>query len=675
MIGTTPLSRFLQSGALAGCCAVALVVLPWTATAAPLEAYGRLPSVDKVVLSPDGARIAIVVASAQDHQLQIRSTSDLKLQFVSSLGRLKLTDLEWASPEHLIIVTAKTADVMELTGPKQEWRLPAVLDVTERKVRPLLDQEQHDESDRFNRVERMNTIFGSPQPQIYKGKPVVIMSGQSFINNQGVLTMFRQGVDGSSLAQTIATGSSDTEKFVVDSTGRPVARSDYDQRSGQWTLWTRASGDSWQLAHKGIYKIDQPYLMGLGRDENSVMVLTEEEDGEHYREVSLAKAVWSEPIVSLDDFNLVSDDRKGTISYGYDADGGGYRYIFSDPADQQLWDKITTAFPGEAVQLASWSDDRKKIILQVEGQKSGAAYFLLDRTTNRAEWVADEYEEIPPDHIAEVRTISYRAADGLTIPAFLTLPRGVPAKALPLVVLVHGGPAARDYPGFDWWAQGLASMGYAVLQPQFRGSGGYSAKLLDAGQGEFGRKMQTDVSDGISFLAGQGLVDPGRVCIAGASYGGYAAMAGVTLQSGIYRCAVAVSGISDLRRHLTYVAQLTGSTNNSSRRYWLRFLGAKSPGDPVVEDLSPARHADRISVPLLLIHGTIDTVVEPAQSRVMLEAGQKAGKNVQLVTLKGEDHNMARSETRLQMLQAMTTFLRANLPVAAPPPQSASAKP
>jgi dipeptidyl aminopeptidase/acylaminoacyl peptidase len=274
---------------------------------------------------------------------------------------------------------------------------------------------------------------------------------------------------------------------------------------------------------------------------------------------------------------------------------------------------------------------------------------------------------VTPAAVNEVRTISYPAADGTVIPAYLTLPRGVPAKGLPLVVMPHGGPEAHDDPGFDWWAQAIASLGYAVLQPQYRGSAGF----VSAGFGQWGRKMQTDLSDGVRYLAQTGTVDAAKVCIVGASYGGYAAMAGVTLQSGIYRCAVAVAGISDLRRHLGDVAIAEHGSNDRVRRYYLRFLGAKDKSDPVLDEISPAAHADKLSAPLLLIHGSIDTVVQPVQSKIMQQAAAKAGKSVQLVTLAGEDHDLARGATRLQMLQAMAAFLQANLPTGAAPQTAA----
>jgi dipeptidyl aminopeptidase/acylaminoacyl peptidase len=149
----------------------------------------------------------------------------------------------------------------------------------------------------------------------------------------------------------------------------------------------------------------------------------------------------------------------------------------------------------------------------------------------------------------EVRRITYAAGDGLKIPAYLTLPRGKPAKNLPLVVLPHGGPAGRDTADFSWRPQALADQGYAVLQPNFRGST-ISWGFMSKGFGEWGRKMQTDLSDGVRYLAKEGIVDPARVCIVGASYGGYAALASPALDPGVYRCAVAVAGIGDVRRML-----------------------------------------------------------------------------------------------------------------------------
>jgi dipeptidyl aminopeptidase/acylaminoacyl peptidase len=294
----------------------------------------------------------------------------------------------------------------------------------------------------------------------------------------------------------------------------------------------------------------------------------------------------------------------------------------------------------------------------VFGEKDGYVYALFDWYTHRSDILGPVYWNVLP---ALVRRVSYQAADGLTIPGFLTLPRGAVEKNLPLIVMPHGGPAVADTLDFDWWAQALAAQGYAVLQPNYRGSQ-LSERFVAAGFGEWGRKMQTDLSDGVRYLAHEGIIDPKRVCIVGGSYGGYAALAGATLDGSVYRCAVSVAGISDLRRFLKWTDSNAGHDDNLSQRYWDRFMGVSSPNDPSLNAISPIEHVNSVSGPVLLIHGRDDTVVPYEQSDLMADALRHAGKSVELVTLKHEDHWLSRSATRQQMLDASVAFLQKNNP-------------
>jgi len=243
---------------------------------------------------------------------------------------------------------------------------------------------------------------------------------------------------------------------------------------------------------------------------------------------------------------------------------------------------------------------------------------------------------------------------------YLTLPPGRELKDLPLVVMPHGGPASRDYLEFNWRAQALASRGYAVFQPQFRGSDGFGEAHLQAGYGEWGRKMQTDLSDGVKHLVEEGMVDAERVCIVGASYGGYAALQGMVTEPGVYRCAVSIAGVSDLPAMLEAEARQRGSGTTSQNpviRYWARFMGADSRRDSILQELSPARNVGSIQGPILLIHGRDDTVVPLNQSQIMDRALRSAGKETQLIILEGEDHWASYAPTRLAMLEATVAFL------------------
>ncbi len=265
---------------------------------------------------------------------------------------------------------------------------------------------------------------------------------------------------------------------------------------------------------------------------------------------------------------------------------------------------------GRQVDLVSFSDDRRKFLVRVDSPTDGPAYAYVDLDTKTGRWLADEFVDLKPDDISPVRSIAFKAKDGLPLTGYLTLPRGKEAKNLPLVVFPHGGPAARDEPGFDWWAQAMASRGYAVLQVNYRGSEGFGWSFLSAGFGQWGRKMQTDLSDGVRYLASQGTVDPKRVCIVGASYGGYAALAGAALDPGVYRCAAAVAGIADLAKFVGWAkSDAGGGEGVGVQRYWLRYMGPPA----TLAEISPAEQVAKVTIPVLLVHGKDDTVVPYAQ--------------------------------------------------------------
>jgi dipeptidyl aminopeptidase/acylaminoacyl peptidase len=331
--------------------------------------------------------------------------------------------------------------------------------------------------------------------------------------------------------------------------------------------------------------------------------------------------------------------------------------VFFDNELQAHWNAVLRASPDEQVRLLSHSDDFERILAEVFGPKDGYVYALFDWYTHKTAVLGSAYEGLK--NIAAVKPISYPATDGLIIPAFLTLPNDREEANLPLVVLPHGGPEAADSNRFDWWAQALANAGYAVLQPNYRGSA-LSPKFVALGYGEWSRKMQSDLADGVCYLTKQGTVNPNRVCIVGASYGGYAALAGMTLDPGVYRCAVSVAGMSDSKRLAGHRYIFADSTR--AQRYWDRFLGTSTSGASVLDAISPIEHVKAVTGPVLLIHGRDDTVVPYERSELIASALKHAGKSVSLVALNNEDHWLSRGATRLQMLQATIEFLRANNP-------------
>ncbi|NGM49800.1 S9 family peptidase [Caulobacter sp. 602-2] len=621
------------------------------AQAAPLEVYGRLPDIDDVTISPDGTLLAVSsTLSTEDRVVSIHKVSDKSVVNVLRLGKEKLRWVQWAGSRHLLVTTSTTALVRGLEGPKREYWMTISYDIAKKKQVLLLD----------NQAGAMNVVYGPAMVRKVDGDLTAFVQGVYFVDNRGRVTLFAVNLD-KGRTKMIEARSEDTDDWLVDGDGVPLAQSQYDQSKGVWSL--RIKGPrGWIVVDQATSPMGSYGVSGLGRDGKSVLVAMNDADGSTvYREYGQGGAHADLPMERPFD-GLIRDPATGALIGGVTLVGDDLRYQFYDAKNESAWKAVQKAFPGDRVSLASWSDDRRKIVVLVDSPTDGPAYALIDLDAKSASWLGESYSKLAAADISEVRPVKYKAADGLEITGYLTLPKGKPAKNLPLIVLPHGGPEGRDSPGFDWWSQGLASRGYAVLQPNFRGSEGFGHDFVRAGFGEWGKKMQTDLSDGVRYLAKEGLIDPKRVCVVGASYGGYAALAGATIDTGVYRCAVSVAGPSDLKRMLVDNQERYATANNAAMRYWLRFMGAEGVRDPDLAAISPAKLAAKADIPVLLIHGKDDTIVPYVQSKIMADALTKAGKPVQFVTLDGEDHWLSRGASRQRMLVETAAFIEKHNP-------------
>jgi len=350
----------------------------------------------------------------------------------------------------------------------------------------------------------------------------------------------------------------------------------------------------------------------------------------------------------------LKDDWSGRV-IGYVVDRDMPEYHYFDPKREALQRGLEQAFPGLSVHAVSMDQAGDRVIVEAVGPRTPESYYLYDRINHHASAIAASYPDLAESAMGEVKTYDYSARDGLHIPAYLTLPPGKAPHGLPLVVVPHGGPDARDDMTFDFLRQFLASRGYAVLQPQFRGSRGFGRAFAHAGFGQWGLKVQDDITDGVKKTIADGIADPRRICIFGGSYGGYAALAGATLTPGLYACVASLAGPSDLEKMLDYSHDKFGTT---AENYWMARIGKDSAQRDAV---SPALHADRVTAPVLLLHSELDVTVPIAQSEIMDKALEAAGKKVEFIRLPGDDHYMALEQTRLRVLQELEKFLAANI--------------
>jgi len=628
--------------------AVAGALVAFAARAAPLEVYGRLPQIEAVQVSPDGDKFAVVLTDGAARRVLIQDFVQDKIIDQFAAGNTKVRALTWAGPDHLIITASQTSYLGNVDAPRSEYSTMIDYNLPQRKLRPLLWD--------VDRAITLPIAYGDPVFRVVDGKPVVFIQGIYFVDGWGCLSLFRINLESGS-SRLILEGSKETRAWTVSQEGAPLAQSRHDDATGRWSLRVKTPS-GWVESRVLEHADEHPVMLGLGRDGRSIL-MQEIRDGQSVLTEVSPGGVWGEPLAAATGDGPIFDPANDNLIGTYALVGDEDHYGFFDAHDQRVWNAVVKAYPGARVNLVSWSNDRKRIVVLVDSPTDGPTYALVDLNTGRADDIGARYAKLTSADLSPVKPVEFKAQDGLLLHGYLTTPQGADAKNLPLVVFPHGGPAARDEPGFDWWAQAMAARGYAVLKVNFRGSTGYGQSFLKAGDGQWGRKMQTDLSDGVRYLAAEGVIDPKRVCIVGASYGGYAALAGAALDSGVYRCAVSYAGIADLKRFTLWLRRTEG---RSSQRYFDHVVGAESVRDPTMQEASPIAHIDRVTAPILLVHGRDDTTVPLEQSRFMAEALKAAGKPVEFLTLDGTDHWLTKGETRVAMLQATIAFLEKNNP-------------
>ena len=335
------------------------------------------------------------------------------------------------------------------------------------------------------------------------------------------------------------------------------------------------------------------------------------------------------------------------------------RHYF-DTEEKELKEKIRSFFPGLRCGMADCDKAEEKYLLYVGSDLDQGAYYFYDIHKNHPVKIASLSPWLHKDDMVEMEATKYTTRDGLEIEAYLSLPKDFDKSnphPLPVVINPHGGPWARDYWGFNSEVQFLCNRGYAVFRMNFRGSTGYGRKFLEASYKEWGRKMQDDITDGVSFLIHQGIADPKRVAIYGGSYGGYAVLAGLTFTPNLYCCGVDYCGVSNL---FTFM--------NTIPPYWKPMLEMmyEQVGNPQTDhDLmaaaSPALHADNIHAPLFIAQGANDPRVNKAESDQMVEALRKNGVEVEYMVKENEGHGFHNQENRFDFYRCMEKFLQKHL--------------
>ena len=619
--------------------------------APPIEYYGDLPSIEDAVISPSGEYTAMLFTDAGERAVIVYNRGNEPVKRLD-VGDAKVRGIEWVGDEAILILRTETGRLpSNYTQDKTEWWRANVIPLDDRR----------DVISVFaNQRTIVNAVQGFFGVRKVDGRWVGFFGGFRRGNTSGIRDTLLDTAP-AIYAVDLLTGDAEIVDYptdypnyrdwLIDEEGKVGARIEINLKSGSWRI---ENGDRKTIT-TGEQVEGRVNMLGFD-DAGTSVIYSEFDEAEGRNRRYAVPLAGGDKREVFDEYGIdrfVFQPYTGRI-LGTQLIDGSINLVDEEKAKYLSQALEGLSFASHAV-VTDWTPDFRAMLANTSGNYDSGTWFRIDGESGTRSILGLERPAIQGQVIGKVSTVTYQAGDGLELEGILTLPPGKEPTNLPVVIFPHGGPTAHDVEAFDWWAQALASRGYAVFQPNFRGSTGRGMALIEAGDGEWGRKMQTDKSDGLAALAERGIVDPDRACIMGSSYGGYAALAGVTLQEGIYRCAVSVNGVSDLKPLLRW--EMNGP-RDTFRRATERQFGRETDLDAI----SPARNARNANAPVLLIHGRDDSVVPFAQSLTMEDALEDARKPVELLVLEGEDHFLSQAETRKQMLEATIAFIERHNP-------------
>lgn len=622
----------------------------------PLEAFGKRPMISDVKMSPGGTHFAalqwidsqavLVVYNpfSKDPKEKVRM---LALD-ASKKVEEKVETFSWLNDDTIGLVFEFEGLRARYQGerggiPTQETRLVAVSsDLKKIRQIPKLIEENMGRGQFQHRI--LDYLDHDPEHVL------MVLDQQGFGRE---LNVYRITLRNGNFA-TLMKGGPDVAWYLSDQQSEVRLRGSYTKTRS--LIHSREPGSyNWTLIDESVRPSGRKWWpLEFSADTNVLLVGKTGADGfDKVHSYDLTTKSVGETVFSHAQSDVLGlrTDRytRQIIGYTYAVDSSKIHY--TDPELKSIQAGIDQALPGKVNALTSWDRKRSMFVVLSSGPKDPGTYYMFVRNRGQLAKILDRNAiRVDPAALGTMQRISYKARDGREIPAYLTTPPGNKGAA-PLIVMPHGGPTARDYLEYDYWVQFLASRGYAVLQPQFRGSSGFGVAFQTAGYKQWGMLMQDDVTDGAKAMVERGIADPNRMCIVGGSYGGYAALMGAVLTPDLYQCAVSMAGVTDIVRMLREKMHYKFATDNPPN------VGSRMDDKDQLRDTSPINNIDAIEIPILLVHGDKDLAVDVSHSTRMAKALKKARKPHKLVILKDGNHYLQIERHRIRFLKELEAFL------------------
>ena len=618
---------------------------PQTSAEAPYDAavFAKLPLLSTPRLSPDGQRVLFSTRRNGALYVVFRELANQDLHPVSVPEKMDLNWYRWAGNNRILVSVSQT---IPWFGEEARKSYLMSIDTTTMNIEFIGKASQGLEGD--------DLLYVDPS-----GDWALLSIQRTPYDYPSV---FRARLDTGRMTE-IQAPMQNIWEWYADNTG--VVRVGVTYGARNWTLHYRPS-DKGGFKKLATISYDDENQAGLieairvigGSDEG--FILAAPQNGRYaihrynYATQTVGEQIFGHDLYDISDFDMNAD---GTVSAAYYTEDR-FRVHWFDPAQQAMQQNIEKALGTKHGQLISRSRDGTVKLYHVGASNDPGSYYIFREDAGVMTILVRINGDLKPARLSPSKYVSYKARDGLTIHGNLTLPIGREPKGLPLIILPHGGPyGIRDAIGYDVEVQFLASRGYAVLQPNYRGSGGYGDAHIKAGEGAIGRRMQDDLDDGMDWLVQEGIVDARRACVVGSSYGGYAALWAVTRNPERYRCAASFAGVTDWKRMLKYDAKFL--TRSGLRRFRNKVQGDETFD---LDAVSPLAQAQRLERPVLVAQGEDDTNVPPKQARLYVDALKTHGKDFEYISYENEGHGFDDPANLTDWLKRLEAFLAKHNP-------------
>ncbi|MBT0586214.1 alpha/beta hydrolase family protein [Alteromonas oceanisediminis] len=628
-----------------------LVSLPAIADPLPVSSFSQLPQFERPSLSPSGERVAFIQNIDGENPLSVLSAVDLNsgerfYLLQSDNESIKINWYRWANDETLII--SARYESRHRTTKYYSTRLFAMeYDDLEATPRLLIKPRRTTSVNTGHHISQFQDNVIDWLPDDPEHIMVAIDLDRQFLPSVYKLNIY------STRTKRVEKGKREVRDWLTDQQHHLRVGIATDYSDGEKTILVRRTPEAdWdELFRYNSFEDAGIRPVGFGLDPNLLYYRA-------YKDDKLALFTWD-----LRDDNkteMFSDtdyDVNGRLLYSpvtRDVIGVSHSHsklgrVYWEPRYEALHNSVEKLFPDTDNYFVSFNQTENAYILYTENDFTPGTYYLGNREKQTLGKLFEQYPDLKTSNI-EHKLVSYQARDGIDIEGYLTLPNG--QGPFPTILHPHGGPGARDYDGFDYWTSFFVNRGYAVFRPNFRGSSGYGYEFAQSQMQSWGLAMQDDLTDAAHWLVKQGVAEAGKMCIVGASYGGYATLMAAVKTPDLFACGVSFAGVSSLNQLLS-----------TSRRFLNKKFVRNQIGDDSddLRERSPYEQAEKVSMPLLLVHGEEDRVVSVRQSRMFAEELEDLDKNVEYIELPNGDHYLSIQRNRHTFFQRMDTFLKAHL--------------